>query len=169
MEIILREAIDRLGPAGQVVTVRSGYARNYLLPRSLAYLATPGNLKIMEREHSNLLRREAKQREEAEQLRELLEGVEITFARRVGEQEVLYGSVTTSDIAEELEAKGFKVDKRKIGLAEHIKKLGEFVIPIRLFTDVTAEVKLRVEPEAVDGAAPVVESTTENEDSGTDT
>ena len=168
MEIILREAIDKLGHAGKVVNVRPGYARNYLLPRKLAYIATPGNLKIMERERSNLFRREAKQKEEAEQLREMLDGVEITVARRVGEQEVLYGSVTTSDIAEELEEKGFKVDKRKIGLDEHIKKLGEFVIPIRLFTDVIAEVKLRVESEAVDGATPVVESATENEDSGED-
>ena len=152
MEIILREAIDKLGHPGDVVTVKAGYARNYLVPRKLAYLATPGNLKIMEQERNNLLRREAKQKGEAEKLREVMNAVEITVTRRVGEQEVLYGSVTTSDIADELEKKGFKVDKRKINLDDHIKQLGEFVVPIRLFADVVAEVKLRVEAEAEAGA-----------------
>ena len=151
MEIILREAIDKLGHPGDVVTVRAGYARNYLVPRKLAYVATPGNLKIMEQESRNLLRREAKQRGEAEKLRDVMNAVEICVTRRVGEQEVLYGSVTTSDIADELEKKGFTVDKRKIHLDEHIKQLGEFVISIRLFAGVVAEVKLRVEAEAEAG------------------
>ncbi len=158
MEIILREAIDKLGHPGDVVTVRAGYARNYLVPRKLAYEATPGNLKIMEQESKNLLRREAKQRGEAEKLREVMSAVEISVTRRVGEQEVLYGSVTTSDIADELEKKGFTVDKRKINLGEHIKQLGEFVIPIRLFADVVAEVKLRVEAEDEEAASPPAES-----------
>ncbi len=163
MEIILREAIENLGHPGDVVTVKSGYARNYLLPRKLAYMATPGNLKIIEQERNNLLRHEAKQREEAEKLREMMGEVEISVKRKVGEQEVLYGSVTTSDIAEELEKKGFKVDKRKIGIDEHIKQLGEFTIPIRLFTDVIAEVKLRVEAEEGEAAPPPVESQAEPE------
>ena len=169
MEIILREAIEKLGHPGDVVTVKAGYARNYLVPRKLAYPATPGNLKIMEQERNNLLRREAKQKGEAEKLREVMNAVEITVTRRVGEQEVLYGSVTTSDIADELEKKGFKVDKRKINLDDHIKQLGEFVIPIRLFADVVAEVKLRVEAEAEAGAetgeatSPPTESEPESE------
>jgi large subunit ribosomal protein L9 len=152
MEIILRESIEKLGHPGEVVTVKAGYARNYLVPRKLAYPATPGNLKIMEQERNNQHRREAKQKGEAEKLREVMNAVEITVTRRVGEQEVLYGSVTTSDIADELEKKGFKVDKRKINLDDHIKQLGEFVVPIRLFADVVAEVKLRVEAEAEAGA-----------------
>ena len=147
MEIILRESIDKLGQAGEVVQVKAGYARNYLLPRKLAYAATPGNLKLIEQEHRNILRRDAKLKDEAEKLLELIKGVEISVFRKVGEHEALYGSVTTADIAEELKKKGFTIDKRKIGLDEHIKKLGEFDIPIRLFRGVVAEVKLHVEAE----------------------
>ena len=154
MEIILREEIDHLGHPGDVVTVRAGYARNYLVPRKLAYVATPGNLKIMEQESNNRSRRDAKQKGEAEQLRDSMSSVEISVTRRVGEQEVLYGSVTTSDIAEELEKKGFTVDKRKINLDEHIKQLGEFLIPIRLFAGVIAEVKLQVKAEASEDDEP---------------
>jgi large subunit ribosomal protein L9 len=151
MEVILREAIDRLGQVGEVVTVKDGYARNYLLPRKLAYLSTPGNVKVMKQEKVKIDRHEAQQREEAEKLRDALNGVEISIRRRVGEKEVLYGSVTSADIAEAIEAKGFKIDKRKILIDENLKQIGEFTIPIRLFTEVIAEVKLRVEPE---GGAP---------------
>ena len=147
MEVILRETIDNLGRAGQVVKVADGYARNYLLPRKLAYPATAGNLKVIESERNALLRKEAKQKDGAEKLKELLDPVEIVIRRKVGEQEALYGSVTNSDIAEELEKKGFQVEKRKIHMDDHIKRLGEFSIPIRLFKDVTAHVKLKVEPE----------------------
>ncbi len=148
MEIILRESIDKLGQAGEVVQVKAGYARNYLLPRKLAYVATPGNLKLIEQEHHKILRHDAKLKDEAEKLLELINGVEVSVFRKVGEHEALYGSVTTADIAEELEKKGFTIEKRKIGLDEHIKKLGEFDIPIRLFPDVVAEIKLRVEDES---------------------
>ena len=164
MEIILRETIDNLGHPGDVVTVRAGYARNYLMPRKLAYVATPGNLKIMEQARNNLLRRDAKQKAEAEELREIMSGVEISVTRRVGEHDALYGSVTTSDIAEELEKKGFTVDKRKINLDEHIKQLGDFLIPIRLFTGVVAEVKLSVVAESEDkeeAPSPLAESESE--------
>ena len=147
MEIILREAIEKLGHAGDVVTVKDGYARNYLLPRKLAYLSTPGNVKVMEQEKAKLVRHEAQQRQEAEKLRDTLNGIEISVERRVGEKEVLYGSVTSADIAEAIEAKGFKIDKRKILIDDNIKQIGEFTIPIRLFAEVIAEVKLRVEPE----------------------
>jgi len=145
MEVILRETIDRLGRAGQVVKVAAGYARNYLLPKKLAYLATPGNLKVIEAERQILLRKDATQQVNAEQLKQLLDKVELVIRRKIGEQNVLYGSVTNSDVAEELEKKGFQIEKRKIHMDDHIKQLGEFEIPIRLFKDVTAHVKLKVE------------------------
>ena len=148
MEIILRETIDNLGRAGQVVKVADGYARNYLLPRKLAYPATSGNMKVIEFEKQSLLRKESKQKEEFEKLKELLEGVEITIRRKVGEQAALYGSVTNSDVADELEKKGFQIEKRKIHMDDHIKTLGEFSVPVRLFKDVTAHVKVKVEAEA---------------------
>lgn len=147
MEVILRETIDSLGRAGQVVKVTPGYARNYLLPRKLAYMATAGNLKVIEQERQTLLRKEARQTGDAEKLREMLDGVHVTIRRKVGEHETLYGSVTTSDVAAELEKEGFHVEKRKIGMDDHIKNLGEFDIPIRLFREVTAHIKLTVEPE----------------------
>jgi large subunit ribosomal protein L9 len=147
MEVILRETIDNLGRAGQVVKVADGYARNYLLPRKLAYRATPGNLKVIEFERESLVRKDAKQKEDAEKLQQMLDALEITIRRKVGEQNALYGSVTNSDVAEELEKKGFEIEKRKIHMDDHIKTLGEFSIPIRLFKDVTAHVKLKVEPE----------------------
>jgi large subunit ribosomal protein L9 len=130
-----------------VVKVKAGYARNYLLPRKLAYLATPGNLKVIEFERQSLIRKEAKQKGEADQLKGLLDAVEIVIRRKVGEQNTLYGSVTNSDVADELEKKGFQIEKRKIHMDDHIKQLGDFEIPIRLFKDVTAVVKLKVEPE----------------------
>jgi large subunit ribosomal protein L9 len=147
MEIILRETVDNLGRAGEVVKVANGYARNYLLPKKLAYLATPGNLKVIESERNSLLKKEAKQKDDADKLRGLLDAVEITIRRKVGEQNTLYGSVTNADISEELEKKGFEIEKRKIHMDDHIKSIGEFQIPIRLFKDVTAHVKLKVEAE----------------------
>jgi len=163
MEIVLRETVENLGRAGDVVSVRPGYARNYLLPKRLAYLATPGNLKVIEQERQNILRREAERRDEAEKLGAMLSELQLTFQRRVGEQEVLYGSVTSSDIGDALEEKGFTVDRRKIDLDEHIKRLGEFVVPIKLFPEVVAEVRLRVVAENAEAqaetAAPVAETT----------
>ena len=147
MEIILRETIDNLGRAGQVVKVADGYARNYLLPRKLAYPATSGNMKVIEFEKQSLLRKESKQKEESDKLRELLDAVEITIRRKVGEQAALYGSVTNSDIADELAKKGFQIEKRKIHMEDHIKTLGEFSVPVRLIKDVTAHVKVKVEAE----------------------
>src|SRR5580765_3172312 len=103
MEIILRETIENLGRAGQVVKVADGYARNYLLPRKLAYVATPGNLKVIEFERQSLIRKDAKQQDEAVKLKEMLEKVELVIRRKVGDQDTLFGSVTNSDVAEELE------------------------------------------------------------------
>jgi large subunit ribosomal protein L9 len=147
MEVILRETIDTLGRAGEVVKVAAGYARNYLLPRKLAYPATPGNKKVIEFERQSLLRKEAKQKGDADALRELLDKVTVVIRRKVGEQDTLYGSVTNSDVADELAKKGFDLEKRKIHMDDHIKQLGEFKIPIRLFKDVTAHVTLKVEAE----------------------
>ncbi len=147
MEVILRETIDNLGRAGQIVKVAAGYARNYLLPKKLAYPATAGNMKVIESERNSLLRKEAKQKDDAEKLKTLLDPVEIVIRRKVGEHAALYGSVTNSDIADELQKKGFEVEKRKIHMSDNIKSIGEFSIPIRLFKDVIAHVKLKVEPE----------------------
>ena len=147
MEVILRETIDTLGRAGQVVKVAPGYARNFLLPRKLAYAATPGNMKVIEFERQSLIRKEAKQSDEAVKLKEMLEKVELVIQRKVGDQDTLFGSVTNSDVAEELEKKGFTIEKRKIHMDDHIKKLGDFEIPVRLFKDVIATVKLKVEAE----------------------
>ena len=147
MEVILRETIDNLGRAGQVIKVADGYARNYLLPKKLAYIATPGNLKVIEFERQSLLRKETKQKEDAEKLQQMLDKVEITIRRKVGEHNALYGSVTNSDIADELVKKGFEIEKRKIYMEDHIKTVGEFSVPVRLFKDVTAHVKVKVEAE----------------------
>jgi len=147
MEIILRETIDTLGRAGEIVKVADGYARNYLLPRKLAYIVTPGNVKVIEAEKKNLLRKEAAQKGDAEKQKELIEKVALVIRRKTGENDVLYGSVTNADVAAELEKKGFEIEKRKIKKDDHIKALGDFDIPIRLFKDVTAHVKLKVERE----------------------
>src|SRR5262245_12507922 len=138
MEIILRETIDNLGRAGEVVKVADGYARNYLLPRKLAYPATKGNLKVIEFERNSLLRKEAKQKEDAEKLMQLLDNVEILIRRKVGEQDALYGSVTNSDVADELEKKGFKTKKRRINMKDKIKSFGDLAIPVGRFKAVTA-------------------------------
>ena len=147
MEIILRETIENLGRAGQVVKVADGYARNFLLPRKKAYVATPGNMKVIEFEKQSLLRKETRQKGDAEQLKALLDAIEITVKRKVGDQDTLFGSVTNSDVSEELAKKGFNIEKRMIHM-DHVKQLGEFQIPVRLFKDVTASVKLKVEAEA---------------------
>ena len=110
-------------------------------------MVTPGNLKVIEFERQSLLRKETKQKGDAESLKQTLDNIELMIRRKVGEQNALYGSVTNSDVADELEKKGFQIEKRKIHMDDHIKTLGEFSIPIRLFKDVTAHVKLKVEAE----------------------
>ena len=144
MEVILREHIDNLGRRGEVVKVADGYARNYLLPRKLALLATTGNKRQIERERVKFEAKELEERKVAEAVAERLNGADLQIARKVGETEALYGSVTSGDIADPLHAKGFDIDKRKIVLHEPLKKLGEFTIPVKLHRDVTSNVKLRV-------------------------
>jgi large subunit ribosomal protein L9 len=144
MEVILREDIERLGNHGQVVKVADGYARNFLLPKRLAVAATDANRKIVEQERQAHLRREAKQKGEAEDLSKLLSGVTVTIAQKAGENDQLFGSVTSKDVADALAAKNFTIDRRKVLLDEPIKQLGEFKIPVRLHKDVTAEVTVQV-------------------------
>jgi len=144
MEIILREDVERLGSRGQVVKVADGYARNFLLPKRLAVAATDSNRKIVEQERQAHLRREAKQKGEAEDLSKLLSGVTVVIAQKAGENDQLFGSVTSKDVAEALAQKNYTIDRRKIQLDEPIKQLGEFKIPVRLHRDVTAEVTVQV-------------------------
>ena len=146
-KVLLREDVDDLGARGEIVRVRAGYARNYLLPRKLAVEATAGNVKGIEAERAALLKKEAKERATAEAQSQQMSSLELEFRRKAGEQGALYGSVTNSDVADELEKKGFQIEKRKIHMEDHIKALGEYSIPIRLFKDVTANVKLKVEAE----------------------
>ena len=144
MRIVLREDIDKLGRRGEVLDVADGYARNYLLPKRKALTATDGNLKSIERERRRYIVRQAKEKEEAEIIARRLSSISCTIVRRVGENEVLYGSVTSSDIAEFLEKEGVEVDKRRIQLDQPIKVLGIYPVPIRLHPEVTAEVKVWV-------------------------
>ena len=144
MEVILREHVDHLGRRGEIVTVADGYARNYLLPRKLALLATEGNKKQIERERAKFEVKEADDQRMAEALAERMANVDVVIARKVGETDALYGSVTTADIAEALAAKGFEIDRRKLQLADSIKTLGEVDVPIKLHREVTTIVKVKV-------------------------
>ena len=144
MEIILRQAIENLGNPGDVVTVKNGYARNYLLPRGFAFEATPGNLKRIQAEKSRLEAAENDRRAAAEGLAKKLEEVQLTFSARVGEEGKLFGSVTSSDIAEQLAAQGFHIERRLIDLHESIKALGVYRVPIKLHADVKPEIRVWV-------------------------
>src|SRR5206468_7839097 len=150
MEVILREHVDNLGRRGELVKVADGYARNYLLPRKLALLATAGNKKVIEREKVKYDAKEAEEQGVAQAIADRLANVEIEIARKTGETDALFGSVTNADIAEALSAKGFDLDRRKIQLHEPIKKLGEYTVAIRLHRDVSADVKVRVVAAAVE-------------------
>ena len=152
MEVILRQHVDNLGERGEIVKVASGYARNYLLPRKLALPATEGNRKHVERERKIMEVKEAEERGTAESFARRLAEVPISISRKVGESEQLYGSVTSADIAEFLQAKGYEIDKRKLILPEPIKTLGETAVPLKLHRDVTVSLKVTVVRE---GGAPV--------------
>jgi large subunit ribosomal protein L9 len=151
MEVILREHVDNLGRRGEIVKVADGYARNYLLPRKLALLATEGNKKQIERERAKFDAKESDEQRVAQAIAERMADVLVVIARKVGETEALYGSVTSADIAEALALKGFELDRRKLQLAEPLRKLGEFEIPVKLHRDVTATVKVKVVAEGSGG------------------
>ena len=144
MEIILRQAVENLGKPGEVVKVKNGYARNYLLPHGLAYEATPGNLKRIQQERDRLEAAENERRGTAQGLAAKLEQVSLTFSARVGEEGKLFGSVTAADIAQQLESQGFHIEKRQIDLHEPIKALGVYRVPIRLHADVKPEIRVWV-------------------------
>ena len=147
MEVILREHVDNLGKRGDVVKVAEGYARNYLLPRKLALAVTENNKRQIERERAVAEARDAEEKGQAESLAQRISALEIEIARRVGENDTLYGSVTSADIAHALQVKGFEVEKKRIHLAEPLKALGETTIPVRIHREVTAQLKVKVVPE----------------------
>ena len=145
MEVILRQAVEKLGQPGDVVKVSPGFARNYLLPRGIAYAATAGNLKRIAQEKAHLQAAENERRGGAQTIATRLETVSLTFSARVGEEGKLFGSVTASDIAEQLHAQGFDmIEKRQIDLHEPIKALGVYRVPVRLHADVKPEIKVWV-------------------------
>jgi large subunit ribosomal protein L9 len=148
MEVILKEDVPKLGHRGDLVKVAEGYGRNFLLPKKLAIEATAANKAVIEQMKAAALRRTAKEKADAEALAKQFEGVTLSFTRRSGEHDQLFGSVTTSELADALTKKGFNVDRRKIELAQPIKTLGEFNVPIRLHRDVIVNVKAIVEKEA---------------------
>lgn len=156
MEVILKEDVNKLGHRGDVVKVADGYGRNYLLPEKLAIEATTVNKAVIEQMKASAVRKSAKEKVNAEALAQQLNAVELVFERKVGESDHLFGSVTSSDIAHELEAKGFTVDRRKIALDDPLKTIGEYHVPVKLHREVTSHVKVTVkgDREETEAAAP---------------
>jgi large subunit ribosomal protein L9 len=144
MEILLLEDMENLGARGQIVRVKAGYGRNYLLPRKMALEATPGNQKMIEQQRKALLKREAAERTAAQTKADALKSLELVFDRKVGEHGILYGSVTALDVAEEMAKKGYEVDKRRVVLKDPIKSEGEFEVTVKLHREVSVTVKVTV-------------------------
>ncbi|HKV81684.1 MAG TPA: 50S ribosomal protein L9 [Candidatus Sulfotelmatobacter sp.] len=147
MEVILKEDVAKLGSRGDVVKVAEGYGRNFLLPRKLAIEANDGNKAVITQMKAASVRRSAKEKSQAEELAKQFEGVSITFTRKSGENDQLFGSVTSSDLGDALTKKGFNIDRRKIQLHEPLKTLGEFTVPVKLHKDVAAHLKVVIEKE----------------------
>ena len=145
--ILLREDIEHVGGRGEIVKVKAGYARNYLLPHGFATLATKGNVKQIEQERSSLLKKAAIERATAEAQKEQMESIRLTFERKVGDHGHLFGSVTSMDVAEALKAKGYEIDRRKIVLKDAIKDIGDFTVNVKLHREVTLELPITVTPE----------------------
>jgi large subunit ribosomal protein L9 len=148
MEVILKEDVPKLGHRGEVVRVAEGYGRNFLLPKKLAIEATAANRAVIEQMKQSAVRKSAVEKADADALAKQLDGAALSFQRKAGEKDHLFGSVTSSDIAEALERKGFNIDRRKIQLDEPLKSIGEFEVAVRLHRDVTSKVKVTVEKEA---------------------
>lgn len=144
MNVVLREDVEKLGKRGETVKVADGYGRNYLIPKKLAYHATPGNLKVIAHEKRAKDLRDVKVRQDHEKMASVISGFSFTVAKKVGENDVLFGSVTSQDIADLLAGKGLEIDKRRIVLDEPIKTLGSHSVPVKLHKDVTANVSLEV-------------------------
>jgi large subunit ribosomal protein L9 len=149
MEVILKEDVNKLGSRGDVVKVAEGYGRNYLLPRKLAIVANEGNKAVIAQMKAASVRRSAKEKSQAEELAKQFEGVSVSFQRRSGENDQLFGSVTSGDIAEAVVKKGINLDRRQIQLHDPLKTLGEFTVPVKLHKDVTAHLRVVIEKEAV--------------------
>jgi large subunit ribosomal protein L9 len=147
MEVILKEDVNKLGQRGDVVKVADGYGRNFLLPKKLAMEATTANKVVIEQMKQSAVRRSAKEKSEAELLVTQLNQVELVFERKVGENDHLFGSVTSAEIAHSLEQKGFTIDRRKLQLEEPLRQLGEFHVPVKLHREVTAHIKVTVKAE----------------------
>ncbi len=161
MEVILKEDVPKLGSRGDVVRVAEGYGRNYLLPKKLAIEATPANRAVIEQMKAAAVRRVAREKGDAEKLAQLLTGVSLSFTRKSGEHDQLFGSVTSADIARELEHKSFNIDRRKIHLDEPLRHVGEFTVPIKLHKDVTVQVKVIINKEAAAEAVLAEEASAE--------
>jgi len=146
-KVLLREDVDDLGARGEIVRVRAGYARNYLLPRNLAVEATAGNVKGIESERAALLKKEAKERASADAQSQQMGTLQLEFRRKAGEQGALYGSVTSMDVAEALRERGYEIERHRIHLREPLKRVGEYTVPVRLHREVTIDLKIRVAPE----------------------
>lgn len=147
MKLILQEDVEKLGTRGEVVDVADGYARNFLVPRKLGLEATPGNMKRLDKMRATFAKKEATEKGDAQKLAELLGAVSLTFTRKAGENDQLFGSVTSGDVSDALEAQGFNVEKRKIVLADPIKVVGDYEIPVKLHREITASVKVAVKKE----------------------
>ena len=147
MKIILRQDMDTLGLEGDIVDVANGYARNYLIPKGFALEANNQNIKLFETQKKKIEIKRLKAKEEAEKIREKLSDVMITISQKAGEEDKLYGSVTSMDIAAQLEKEGIVIDRKKISMEKPIKSLGEFEVPIRLYPEVTGSIKVSVVPE----------------------
>ena len=148
MEVILKEDVAKLGHRGDVVKVAEGYGRNYLLPHKLAIEATHANKAVIEQMKASAVRKSAVEKADSEALAKQLDAVSLSFHRKAGEKDHLFGSVTSSDIADALEQQGFTIDRRKIQLNEALKSIGDFEVPIRLHRDVVSKVKVSVQKEA---------------------
>ena len=150
MEVILKEDVPKLGSRGDIVKVAEGYGRNFLLPKKLAIEANAANKAVIEQMKAAAVRRSAKEKAQAEELAKQFDGLSVSFQRRSGEHDQLFGSVTSSDLADALEKKSFHVDRRKIQLHEPLKTIGEFTVPIKLHKDVTTHLKVVIEKELVE-------------------
>jgi len=161
MEVILKEDVNKLGHRGDVVKVADGYARNFLLPGKLAIEANAANKAVIEQMKASAVRKSAKEKTESEALSAQLNEVELVFERKVGENEHLFGSVTSGDIAQQLEQKGFTIDRRKISLEEPLKTIGEYHVPVKLHREVTSHIKVTVKGDQPEAEAAVVAVTAE--------
>lgn len=167
--VLLREDIEDLGARGEIVRVKAGYARNYLLPRKLAVQATASNVKQIEQERAALLKKEAKEKSTAEEQAVQMKSLRLSFVRKVGEHGILYGSVTSMDIAEALKERGYEIDRRRITLRDAIKETGEFTVPVRLHREVTVEIPVEVTAEGgakagTEAAAAAPQTSTEGDE-----